>query len=513
MKTAQEWREEIAALKARMAAMHAEAGDAPLEGERAVEFDGLLRSLAVAEAELPKAEAREASAAAASEERAKLAEERAAFEEERAAFEERERSARVQEARGRLGVPAFIPSRDPFEVRAVSAPNVDVVDAAQRVLEARDKEGLGVEAGKLATLQRLVRSESVDTQGDVVARRTLVTENPAYRSAFSKLMSGDSAGFTPEEARAVADFTAVRRLEEMRAGMSLTSASGGYGVPITIDPTIMITDQMSPSNILDLARIENITTDFWRGITAAGMTFKFQNEAVPVTDGSPTLAQPAVRAWTVDGFIPFTFEIGMDYPGFQSELGKLLNVGYREILISKATNGAGDGSYEPTGLVTALTTGATNTYTLATAATFTVGDVNGLWAKLPIRYRNVPETAWMMDTTVHSAIQQLGTSLGAGWTEYLSGDGHSVLKGKRTFDNDYFTDFATGTGTQTWGVVGDFSNYLIAQRVGMNVEMIHNLFDPSTGYPTRQRGIMAWARVGAGVINSNGFAVLKNKAS
>jgi HK97 family phage major capsid protein len=57
-------------------------------------------------------------------------------------------------------------------------------------------------------------------------------------------------------------------------------------------------------------------------------------------------------------------------------------------------------------------------------------------------------------------------------------------------------------------VVGDFSNYVIADRIGMTVEFIPNLFDPTTARPTGQKGWFAYYRVGANVVNVGGFRLL-----
>jgi HK97 family phage major capsid protein len=57
-------------------------------------------------------------------------------------------------------------------------------------------------------------------------------------------------------------------------------------------------------------------------------------------------------------------------------------------------------------------------------------------------------------------------------------------------------------------VVGDFSNYLIAMRAGMNVELVPTLFDQATGRPSGQRGWFAWARVGGDAIVHAGFRLI-----
>ena len=58
-------------------------------------------------------------------------------------------------------------------------------------------------------------------------------------------------------------------------------------------------------------------------------------------------------------------------------------------------------------------------------------------------------------------------------------------------------------------LAGDFSEYLIYDRIGVSIEYVPQVFDTSTGRPTGQRGYLAHWRVGADVLNSNAFRVLK----
>ncbi len=57
---------------------------------------------------------------------------------------------------------------------------------------------------------------------------------------------------------------------------------------------------------------------------------------------------------------------------------------------------------------------------------------------------------------------------------------------------------------------GDFSNYLIVDRVGMNMELVPTLFGAAQGqFPTGRRGYFAWWRNNAVILNANAFRLLK----
>ena len=56
-------------------------------------------------------------------------------------------------------------------------------------------------------------------------------------------------------------------------------------------------------------------------------------------------------------------------------------------------------------------------------------------------------------------------------------------------------------------VYGDFSQYVITQRVGSSLELIPHLFGANRR-PTGQRGAWLWARYGADSINDAAFSML-----
>jgi Phage capsid family len=66
------------------------------------------------------------------------------------------------------------------------------------------------------------------------------------------------------------------------------------------------------------------------------------------------------------------------------------------------------------------------------------------------------------------------------------------------YGNSYFPDLTTLTsGAQNRLVVGDFSEFVVAQRSGLSVELVPHLFGSGSRFPTGQRGFFAWGRVGS----------------
>jgi HK97 family phage major capsid protein len=371
-------------------------------------------------------------------------------------------------------------------------------EARDRALRRLDNR---VDTSHLTNEQKTQVERQIRRDTDI-ARRILVTENDDYREAWLKLVTRTHPILTPEEQRAVAAW------DEYRAMSEGVTTAGGFGIPVFIDPSIILTAQESGNPFLQLARQVTVNTNAWKGVSSAGVTWSFDAEAAAVSDDSPAIAQPSVTVFMARGFIPYSIEVGQDYPSFAEEMAALLAAGYDELLVDKFTRGTGSG--EPQGILTALSANTNVRVTLTTGGTLGAPDPYKVWAALPQKYRR--RANWLMSVNVNNAIRQLGTAnvyhgftvgLPEGWAETLFNSG--------TYESPYMPDTTT-TSTATTGlaVVGDFANYVLARRGGMSVELVPTLFDVTNNRPTGQRGWFAYARIGGGSVNDLGFRLLVN---
>lgn len=366
-------------------------------------------------------------------------------------------------------------------------------DQALRILDSREHGSILTDVQK-TQVDRLVR-RSTD-----IARRVLVTENEAYREAWHKLVTNPNAQFILDED----ERNALRAWEEYRAMSEGTASAGGYGVPVFIDPSIILTAQESENPFLTIAKQVDVNTNAWKGVSSDGVNWSFDAEASAVSDDSPTLAQPKVDVFTARGFVPYSIEVGEDYPGFASEMSELLSAGYDELLVDKFTRGSGTG--EPLGIVTALDADASAEVLLATAGTLAAADIYNVWAKLPQKYRR--RASWLGAVEINNKIRQLGTANNFhATTVQLDAGSAEILLNRQWYETPYMTDL-TGTAHTNVAVVGDFNNYVIARRGGMNVELVPHLFDVTNNRPTGQRGWFAYARIGGGPSTNKGFKLL-----
>ncbi len=422
----------------------------------------------------------------------------ARIEEDRAIKEVfRRRPQAVQTA---IASAAFDASDDPFgAVRRMSVP--EARDHALRVLDDRTASA-HLRSDQKDEVERQIRKNTD------IARRILVTENEDYRTAWQKLVTDPHAAASLTDG----ERTAIQAYQEYRAMSEGTTTAGGFGIPVFIDPSIIMTAQGTDNPFLELAKQVDVNTNQWKGVSSAGVTWHFNYaEGSAVSDDSPTLAQPTVPVYMARGFLPYSIELGQDYPGFADEMATLLAAGYDELLVDKFTRGAGVSNLEPTGILTALSANTNVRVTQTTAGALGAPDPYKVWQALPQRFRR--NAAWLMSVATNNAVRQFGTAnVYHAYTVNLPQDWADTLFRRAVRESPYMPDNTTNT-TSTIGVavVGDFSNYLIARRGGMSVELIPMLFDTTvSNRPTGQRGWFAYSRIGGGSINDLGFRLLTN---
>jgi HK97 family phage major capsid protein len=379
----------------------------------------------------------------------------------------------------------------------------EVRDRALKALDNRN-DTAHLRADQKEQVERMIRRDPD------IGRRILVTENDDYREAWMKLVTqgSEAASFLSDDER-----NAVRAWQEFRAMSENTTTAGGFGIPVFIDPSIILTAQGSGNPFLTIAKQVQTNTNQWKGVSSAGVSWTFQTEAAVVTDASPTLAQPSVVVHMARGFIPYSIEIGQDYPQFAAEMSELLAQGYDELLVDKFTRGSG--TNEPRGILTALSANTNVRVTVTTSGTIGSPDPYKVWKALPQRYRR--NASWLMSVGVNNAIRQIGTTnVFHGYTVNLPEGWADQLFDSPVYESPYMPDTTTSTSaTDGIAVVGDFSNYVVARNGGMSVELIPHLFQQTTagtgvGMPTGQRGWFAYARIGGNSVNDLAFRLLTN---
>jgi HK97 family phage major capsid protein len=315
-----------------------------------------------------------------------------------------------------------------------------------------------------------------------VAERILKTGSPTYRRAFGKTLAGQ--GLTTEEQRT----------------LSLTSTAGGLAVPYVLDPTVIPTGNGVVNPLREISRVETITGNNWLGVTAGTILAAYSAEVTQTVDNAPVLAQPSLNVEKAQAFVPFSIEIGQDWGSLESEMSSLFSDAKDALEADKFVTGLGHGSNVPQGLLV----GGTSVVTTAATATFAVGDLSTVEAALPPRFR--PNAKIVTNRAQLNRVRAFDQYGGAAlWVQL--GDGlPGRLIGYPTYElSTMVSTITTGSSILT---IGDFSKFLIVDRVGMNVELIPHLL-VTTGYPVGQRGLYCYWRNTAGVLAWQAFRTLK----
>ena len=323
------------------------------------------------------------------------------------------------------------------------------------------------------------------------ARMALAYGSPEYMSAFrAYLASGGAPVYTAEEAAAV------------RASLSLTSANGGYALPFLLDPTLIHTGDATKNPIRQIARVETGTQQVLHLVTASNVTTYWKAEGSAFTDGSPTTGGPTVTAAMLTAYVTGSFEIFQD-SNLQAQLPGLIaeSIDFAE----SAAFISGSGSSAPTGVITAVSGTAGSLVTATTRATFTsasIADTLAVVGALPTRYED--SSTWVMNKATYRTIEQQMVGTGAVKAIEMT-NGNSLLDLPVVRSS---TMVSATTSGNILVVLGDFSQYVVYDRLGVSVEYIQNVVD-GDGLPLGKRGLVAYKRVGGDVTDVNAFRLLK----
>jgi HK97 family phage major capsid protein len=257
-----------------------------------------------------------------------------------------------------------------------------------------------------------------------------------------------------------------------------------------------------------IARVVTVNQNEWRGVSSDGVTVAYSAEAAVAVDNSPVLAQPSIicRRWLA--FVPYSWELGQDWGSLESELVRLIADG-RDVLETSVFASGTSSANQPQGLFTGLT--ASQVVLTSGTAALAAGDIWALKAAIPPRFQ--ANTTFAAPDPMLDRIYRLVPNASTSEPALLeTRDGPLVGRPQVSWS------YNAGTATPTNGTLvvgGDFSNYVIADRLGLTAVPIPALFSGNTaggiGYPTGQSGLAVWGRTGAQAVVPNAFRVLNGR--
>lgn len=408
-----------------------------------------------------------------------------------------------------------VTSESPYDLTTVDrSKNWDSELVARAMSIAETGEGWGSDdhrEGATKTIQRLGNENSA-------AEQIIVSASPAYRSAFLKHARNSEAPGTAEvsgeEAMAMRSVDQILNRTGFWTGvnagearaLALTNVTGKL-VPAQLDTSIILTNDGVINPFRAISRVVQIATNVWTGVSTAGVTAEWTGvEGTEVADASPTFANPAVTAFMADAFIPISFQGYEDWSGAASELELLINDAKDHL--EAAAFATGSGSNQPMGIVTELAANTNVQIHVTTNGVFGVQDMFALKEALGPRWK--PGASYVSNEAYLDRVRQFGTAnTYYAFTVDLTGDLSRVLN-KPWYQSSSMTS-TLSTATNNAVVYGDFSQYLIADRIGLALEFIPNLFGKTNGRPIGQRGWLAHWRTGAAPLVDTAFRILQTK--
>jgi HK97 family phage major capsid protein len=380
---------------------------------------------------------------------------------------------------------------DPFkdldldQVRSGSLGDTEIrsrAAAAVEVLAGGGDRQLTDEHAKAATALLDVERRGDDQNLQGIAAHVLLTGNPAYRTAFREYLRDPIA-------------------YAMRAALSLTPANGGFLVPFTLDPTIILTNAGSMNPYRQVSTVKQTTTNDANYVTSAGVNAAWLAEGVEAADSSPTVGTLKITPQKASAWVFGTYEV-LEDSDFAQQFPTLMSDAKDRL--EEQAFAAGTGTGQPKGIQVAAT--VTVPSTAATGLAPLLADYYSTQGALPARWRG-PQArlAWMANLVQINRTRNLPKFTGG--TESLVDDtqfpprklGSPILES---------TSFPTGTAAATKvEVFGDFSQFYIVDRIGMSV-----LYEPmvkgATQRPTGQAGWFAFWRVSSDVTTPQAFRAL-----
>lgn len=250
-----------------------------------------------------------------------------------------------------------------------------------RSIDAGTKRGL-LDGESATTAEKFLKSAPA---GSWAERYIATTGSEAYERAWAKAVSSERGHltWTGEESEA---FRAVSTVQNEMRGLGLGSQGGAYQVPLSLDPSVILTNAGAANPLREISRIVQITTDSWHGVNSAGATAEWKAEAVEIADGSPTYTAPDITAHAYDVFSPFSFEVEMDALNFIKELQRVIaDAAGIHTGLAYAT---GASSGQPIGIRKALIDSAGSASLVdAAGEAITDADIYKLQNALPARYQ------------------------------------------------------------------------------------------------------------------------------
>jgi HK97 family phage major capsid protein len=426
---------------------------------------------------------------------------------ERQAYAEKQANAGKIEGPGKFTAPNIAKSRLPedltdlSEYRARTNSEEAMIalmrDGARKLSEAATyPHPRATEEGTVAHIHKLLATHDNGEEGvpaGSLARRVLVTGSEVYGRAFGKYISGQP--LTPTEQAAINTVG--------------TTTAGGYAVPYQLDPTVVLTSDGATNPLRAISRVEQLAGNTWKGVTSTGFTVtRGPAESTAVDPKTLTLGQPEVTVQPVKAEVQFSIEAGEDWPRLQAEVARMFQDAKDSEEADSFVNGAGTTVYP--GGISATLDPSSYVATADTSApiALALADLFTLRGALPPRFR--PNAKYLAADAIYGLIRQFAVGTvgdGSVWTYGITEGDPDRLLGKPAYESSAMDDDMTEGNLVV--IYGDFQYFLIAEKIGMTVELDPHVRD-TNGKWTGDRALLMHYRNSSVILADNAFRALNS---
>lgn len=369
------------------------------------------------------------------------------------------------------------------EMKALNDANATMDDTVQA-----QYAGLHAEFTKLnrdvEIAQNRARLESQEEDIIPQASYGVADSQAEYRGAFDGYLAAKNSAQITE---AVASMTEG------------VNEDGGYTVPVTYRNTVIaklntLSATRSLSSVMGTTSTTNIPTE------GTAPTFAWIDEEGTYGETKSTFGNVQLNAWKLGGIIKVSRELLADTEiNFETYMAGQIAKGIDKAEAPSFT--IGDGVKKPTGYVTTATVGSNST--TASTDSVTADEIIDIYYDLPEEYRR--NATWRLNDNTLKAIDKLKDGDGNYLVTTFSDNTMPKIKGRPVIVDNSMPDMGASS---KFIAIGDFSYYQIADRGGMSIQRLDELY-AGTGMV----GFQVTVRVDGKLTLKKSFNIGQNAAS
>jgi HK97 family phage major capsid protein len=335
---------------------------------------------------------------------------------------------------------------------------LDKAAAEKRALDTTEQDAIGKMEAEMESIKKTYEAEE---RADNIAREL------AAAPGQEKPADEKRGGIDSEEYRSALWNYALSG--EKRADLTVgTAGQAGYLAPTAFEAQVL--KYATQANVMrQLADVRTYNTDAEIPVKSVRAVFAYIAEKGAYPEAAQTYIKTGLKAYKFGGVIKVSEELMTDsVVSIEQEVLDEINFGMPRLEESKFISGTG--SNEPTGFTATAQTGVTT----ASATAITFDEVIGLFHALPIAYRR--QATWLMHDSIALYVRKLKNSVDGAylWQPSVVADKPDMILGRPV---QYSQDMdSTVAATKKTIAFGDFKNYRIADRTGMHIKRLNELY-------------------------------------